>query len=143
MTLKHSPLTELMHAVLDGEASNAEARELETRLAADGRGSGDPARGHAQPGRAVRSDVDARRRHGGRAPGAARRAFVGLAARCRRRELVLEVSSDIRHVRIPVGLGLVGACARDRQVLNVPDCYADPRFDQQSIAARATVPAAV
>jgi anti-sigma factor RsiW len=35
MTLKHSPLTELMHAVLDGEASNAEARELETRLAAD------------------------------------------------------------------------------------------------------------
>ena len=35
MTLKHSPLTELMHAALDGEASNAEARELETRLAAD------------------------------------------------------------------------------------------------------------
>ena len=35
MTLKHSPLTELIHAVLDGEASNAEARELETRLAAD------------------------------------------------------------------------------------------------------------
>ena len=36
-----------------------------------------------------------------------------------------------QRVRIPVGLGLVGACARDRQVLNVPDCYADPRFDQQ------------
>src|SRR5436190_14875226 len=35
MTLKHSPLTELMHAVLDGEASDAEARELEVRLAAD------------------------------------------------------------------------------------------------------------
>jgi len=35
MTLKHSPLTELMHAVLDGEASDAEARELEMRLAAD------------------------------------------------------------------------------------------------------------
>ncbi len=35
MTLQHSPLTELMHAVLDGEASNAEARELEMRLAAD------------------------------------------------------------------------------------------------------------
>jgi len=35
MTLKHPPLTELMHAVLDGEASDAEARELETRLAAD------------------------------------------------------------------------------------------------------------
>jgi len=35
MTAKHSPLTELMHAVLDGEASAAEARELELRLAAD------------------------------------------------------------------------------------------------------------
>ena len=31
-------------------------------------------------------------------------------------EFVLEVSSDIRHVRIPVGIGLVGACARDRQL---------------------------
>jgi phosphoserine phosphatase RsbU/P len=44
-------------------------------------------------------------------------------------DLVLEVASDIRHVRIPVGTGLVGACARDRHLLNVPDCYADPRFD--------------
>jgi len=35
MTAKHSPLTELMHAVLDGEASAAEARELELRLVAD------------------------------------------------------------------------------------------------------------
>ena len=35
MTPKHSPLTGLMHAVLDGEASDAEARELEVRLAAD------------------------------------------------------------------------------------------------------------
>ncbi len=35
MTLKHSPLTELMHAVLDGEASDAEARRLEVQLAAD------------------------------------------------------------------------------------------------------------
>ncbi|MDP1900048.1 MAG: SpoIIE family protein phosphatase [Rubrivivax sp.] len=44
-------------------------------------------------------------------------------------ELVLEVSSDIVQVRIPVGHGLVGACATDRQAINVPDCYADPRFD--------------
>jgi phosphoserine phosphatase len=44
-------------------------------------------------------------------------------------ELVLEVATDIRHVRIPVGKGLVGACARDRALINVPDCYADPRFD--------------
>lgn len=44
-------------------------------------------------------------------------------------ELVLKVSSDIRDVRIGLGTGLVGACARDRLVINVPDCYADPRFD--------------
>ena len=44
-------------------------------------------------------------------------------------ELVLEVADDIRHVRVPVGTGLVGVCARDRVAINVPDCYADPRFD--------------
>ena len=35
MALKHSPLTELMHAVLDGEASAGDARRLELQLAAD------------------------------------------------------------------------------------------------------------
>jgi phosphoserine phosphatase len=44
--------------------------------------------------------------------------------------MVLEVASDIRQVRIPVGSGLVGACARGRRLINVPDCYADPRFDR-------------
>jgi phosphoserine phosphatase len=44
-------------------------------------------------------------------------------------ELVVSVADDIRDVRIPVGTGLVGACARDRVPINVPDCYADPRFD--------------
>jgi sigma-B regulation protein RsbU (phosphoserine phosphatase) len=44
-------------------------------------------------------------------------------------ELVLEIASDLAAVRIPVGTGLVGACARDRLTINVPDCYADPRFD--------------
>jgi len=43
--------------------------------------------------------------------------------------LVLKVADDIRDVRVPVGTGLVGACARDRTAINVPDCYADPRFD--------------
>ena len=45
-------------------------------------------------------------------------------------ELVLEVASDIRHVRIPVGRGLVGAAARAGRVVNTPDCYADERFDR-------------
>ena len=44
-------------------------------------------------------------------------------------ELVAEVSSDIGRIRIPFGRGLVGACATSRSLINVPDCYADPRFD--------------
>ena len=44
-------------------------------------------------------------------------------------ELVLEIATDMRTVRVPAGTGLVGACARRREIINVPDCYADPRFD--------------
>jgi phosphoserine phosphatase len=44
-------------------------------------------------------------------------------------ELVLEVATGIRPVRVPAGVGLVGACARNRLIINVPDCYVDPRFD--------------
>jgi phosphoserine phosphatase len=44
-------------------------------------------------------------------------------------ELVLEVATGIRPVRVPAGAGLVGTCARKREIINVPDCYADPRFD--------------
>ena len=45
-------------------------------------------------------------------------------------ELILKVARDIRDVRLPIGVGLVGACARDQVPVNVPDCYADPRFDR-------------
>jgi phosphoserine phosphatase len=44
-------------------------------------------------------------------------------------ELVLRLSGDLQSVRIPAGTGLVGSCARNRRLINVPDCYADPRFD--------------
>jgi len=44
-------------------------------------------------------------------------------------ELVLRVASDIAPVRLAAGTGIVGTCARTRQVINVPDCYADARFD--------------
>ena len=44
-------------------------------------------------------------------------------------ELVLEVATGIKPIRVPSGVGLAGACARSRQLINVPDCYADPRFD--------------
>lgn len=44
-------------------------------------------------------------------------------------ELVLEVATGIQPVRVPWESGLVGASARSRRIINVPDCYADPRFD--------------
>ena len=44
-------------------------------------------------------------------------------------ELVLRLAADIRDQRIPAGTGIVGTCARTRRLINVPDCYADPRFN--------------
>jgi phosphoserine phosphatase len=44
-------------------------------------------------------------------------------------ELWLEVSSDLPPIRVALGRGLVGACAATRLPLNVPDCYADVRFN--------------
>ncbi|MEO8485797.1 MAG: SpoIIE family protein phosphatase [Betaproteobacteria bacterium] len=44
-------------------------------------------------------------------------------------ELVLLIATGIVPIRVPSGAGLVGACARERRIINVPDCYADPRFD--------------
>ena len=46
-------------------------------------------------------------------------------------ELWLEVSSDLERLRVPLGAGIAGSCARDRQLINVPDCYADPRFNPE------------
>jgi len=44
-------------------------------------------------------------------------------------ELVLEVATGIPAVRVPATAGLAGACAQSRAIINVPDCYADRRFD--------------
>jgi phosphoserine phosphatase RsbU/P len=44
-------------------------------------------------------------------------------------ELVLHVSTGLNQVRVRADSGIVGSCARGRQVINVRDCYADPRFD--------------
>ncbi len=44
-------------------------------------------------------------------------------------ELMLEVATGIEPLRVPAGTGIVGACARDRKIINVPDCYADHRFN--------------
>src|SRR5438105_1220493 len=44
-------------------------------------------------------------------------------------ELVLRVANEIKEVRIPAGTGIVGTCARTREIINVLYCYADARFD--------------
>lgn len=46
-------------------------------------------------------------------------------------ELYIEVSSDLSRVRVPVGVGLVGSCAQTGRLVNVPDCYGDPRFNPE------------
>jgi putative methionine-R-sulfoxide reductase with GAF domain len=45
-------------------------------------------------------------------------------------ELVLRLASDLKHLRIPANKGIAGSCARSRRIINVPDCYADSRFDR-------------
>jgi phosphoserine phosphatase len=46
-------------------------------------------------------------------------------------ELQVEIAQDLPAVRQPAGVGLVGACARQRTLINVPDCYADARFNAE------------
>jgi sigma-B regulation protein RsbU (phosphoserine phosphatase) len=46
-------------------------------------------------------------------------------------ELVLRVATDLEPVRVPARTGIVGSCATQRSVINVPDCYADPRFNPE------------
>lgn len=45
-------------------------------------------------------------------------------------ELHSTVATGTGTLRIPGGAGIVGECARTRRVINVPDCYADPRFNR-------------
>lgn len=46
-------------------------------------------------------------------------------------QLFIEVASDLTQLRVAHGVGLVGACARERRPINVPDCYADARFNRE------------
>jgi len=46
-------------------------------------------------------------------------------------QLVLEIATGIAPVRIPAGAGIAGACVRGRRIINVPDCYADERFNPE------------
>jgi phosphoserine phosphatase len=47
-------------------------------------------------------------------------------------ELVLEIATGIDPVRVASGTGLVGSCARHRNIINVHDCYSDARFDPET-----------
>jgi phosphoserine phosphatase len=44
-------------------------------------------------------------------------------------ELFTTVATDSGEIRLPPGRGLAGECAQRRETVNVPDCYADRRFD--------------
>lgn len=46
-------------------------------------------------------------------------------------ELVVRVATGVGAFRIPAGKGVVGESAKTRKLINVPDCYADPRFNRE------------
>lgn len=45
-------------------------------------------------------------------------------------ELVVRVGTGLEQIRISADKGIVGESAQTRQIINVPDCYADPRFNR-------------
>jgi len=45
-------------------------------------------------------------------------------------ELVVRIGTDLDHIRIPADKGIVGESAQTRKLINVPDCYADDRFNR-------------
>jgi phosphoserine phosphatase len=47
-------------------------------------------------------------------------------------ELVTAVATGVGTLRFPADRGIVGDCAQSRRVVNVPDCYADPRFNPEA-----------
>ena len=45
-------------------------------------------------------------------------------------ELVVRVATELGTIRIPADKGIVGESAQKRVLINVPDCYADNRFNR-------------
>jgi sigma-B regulation protein RsbU (phosphoserine phosphatase) len=45
-------------------------------------------------------------------------------------ELVVRVATELGQIRIPADKGIVGESAQTRKLINVPDCYADSRFNR-------------
>lgn len=46
-------------------------------------------------------------------------------------ELFSKVATGTAELRFPADRGIVGEAARTRQIVNVPDCYADSRFNRE------------
>ena len=47
-----------------------------------------------------------------------------------RDELFIKVATGLETIRIPADKGIVGESAQTRKLINVPDCYADERFNR-------------
>ena len=45
-------------------------------------------------------------------------------------ELVVRVGIELDSIRMPAYKGIVGESAQTRKLINVPDCYADERFNR-------------
>ncbi len=45
-------------------------------------------------------------------------------------ELWSKVATGVDEIRFPAAAGIAGAAAQTRQIVNVPDAYADPRFNR-------------
>lgn len=45
-------------------------------------------------------------------------------------ELVVRVATGLGSIRVPADKGIVGESAMSRKLINVPDCYADERFNR-------------
>jgi len=45
-------------------------------------------------------------------------------------ELVVRVATELGSIRIPADKGIVGESAQSKKLINVPDCYADERFNR-------------
>lgn len=45
-------------------------------------------------------------------------------------ELVVRVATELGSIRIPANKGIVGESAQSKKLINVPDCYADERFNR-------------
>jgi sigma-B regulation protein RsbU (phosphoserine phosphatase) len=47
-------------------------------------------------------------------------------------ELCSTVATGVAVLRFPADRGIIGECAQTRRLINVPDCYADPRFNRDA-----------